>query len=200
MLLDIAGVHFPAAMRRWLSTGYSTYVHVSELWVRTPRRQAITREEQCWCEKQIEDVLLPVGAIEEVAIETLPTKVVVCNVVVAYKEGRMDRMCWSGKPVNKGLDQKRFRMEAWDTIAALAQEGDWAFSLDLEKGYMQVGLDERMKNFCVFRVGQKVYRYRALPFGLASAPRDFSKMVRKVAAVFRKMGIRVTFFIDDLLF
>lgn len=57
---------------------------------------------------------------------------------------------------------------------------------------MQVGLTEWMKDFCVFRVGPKLYRYRVLPFALASAPRDFSKMVRKIIAVFRKVGIRVT--------
>ena len=43
-----------------------------------------------------------------------------------------------------------------------------------------------------------MYRYRVLPFGLVSGPRDFSRLVRKVMAVLRKVGIRVTFFIDDL--
>lgn len=37
--------------------------------------------------------------------------------VVAYKEGKMNRLCWSGKPLNKELDRKRFKMEAWETSA-----------------------------------------------------------------------------------
>ena len=43
-------------------------------------------------------------------------------------------------------------MEAWESSSQLACKIDWEFSLDLEKGhmhiekgYMQMGLDDRMK-------------------------------------------------------
>ena len=72
-------------------------------------------------------MLLQIGAVESVVKDDIPANAVVCNVVVAYKDGHMDRMCWSGKPINKGLDKKRFRMECWATISQIARKGDWAF-------------------------------------------------------------------------
>ena len=89
------------------------------------------------------------GAVEAVRMQDLHRNVVVCNIVVACKGSQMSRLCWSGKTINNGMDGKGFKMETWETIAQMARKGDWAFSLDLEKGYMRVGLDERMKNFCV---------------------------------------------------
>lgn len=73
-LLGLVNIHFQAGMRRWLDTGSLTCVHVHQLWGRTPRRQALTQEEQVWCEKQVKEVLLPVGAMEEVDLERLLAK------------------------------------------------------------------------------------------------------------------------------
>ena len=39
-----------------------------------------------------------------------------------------------------------------------------------------------------------------MPFGLASAPRDFSFGFKHVMALFRKRGMRCMFYIDNLLF
>jgi hypothetical protein len=72
----------------------------------------------------------------------------------------MSRFCWSGRCINKVVDDKKFKMESWREIRRLARPGDWAFSLDLEKGCLQWGLKEEFKNFCVFEVGGSLYRFR----------------------------------------
>lgn len=193
------GVHLPARLMRWLREGYWVWVDHAKM-RKQPKALRLSREELQWAEAHVRDVLLPIGAVEEVNREALRPSTVVCNVVIAYKDGQMSRMCWSGKPINEGLRKKKFRMEAWADIAAMAEPGDWAFSLDLEKGYLQFGLAQPMKDFCVFQVGDRVYRYRVMPFGLASAPRDFSFAVKRVVAIFRARGFRVSFYIDDLIF
>lgn len=104
-VLGLAGVHFPDAMHRWLSTGYSAYANIAKLRDATPKRQAVTDEELARCERHVDGVLLPVGVVEEVQMHELYEHVVVFNVVVPYKEGKMNRLCWYGKPINKGLDQ-----------------------------------------------------------------------------------------------
>lgn len=194
------GIHLPAQLRRWLREGYWVWLDLAKIRGRQPRELKLSQEELKWAEDHVDNVLLPVGAIERVRLQDLRPDTIVCNVVVAYKNGEMNRFCWSGKPVNKGLRGKRFKMEAWAEIAAMVQPGDWAFSLDLEKGYWQFALADKMKDFCVFRVGDQVYRYKVMPFGLASAPRDFSFAVKRVVALFRARGIRVSFYIDDLIF
>ena len=67
--------------------------------------------------------------------------------VVADKDGAPGRLCWAGKRMNEALDRERFKMEAWDVIDQLMQPGDWAWSLDAEKGYEQVPLKRGQENF-----------------------------------------------------
>lgn len=40
-------------------------------------------------------------------------------------------------------------METWNAIGQLVKKRDCAFSSDLEKEYVQVGLGDRMRHFCV---------------------------------------------------
>jgi hypothetical protein len=72
--------------------------------------------------------------------------------------------------------------------------------LDVENGYLQWALKERFKYFCVFGVGEAIYHFRVMPFGLKAVPWDFSCVVKWVVALFRKQGIRCTLYIDDLFF
>ena len=41
-LLGLAGIHFPAAMRRWLDTGHSAYVNIHKIRGKSPKRVAMT--------------------------------------------------------------------------------------------------------------------------------------------------------------
>ena len=62
---------------------------------------------------------------------------VICNLLVAYKGGVMERVCWSGKAVNLGVDDISFRMEQLSNIMGMSKPNDVAFSLDFEKGFYQ---------------------------------------------------------------
>jgi hypothetical protein len=128
----------------------------------------------------------------------LPARAMVYSVVVAYKEGVLSWFYCSGQCVNKGVDNKKFKMESWQEIGTSARPGYRAFSLDLEKGHLQWDLKETFKNFCVLGVGASLYRFRVMPFGL-KAPWDFSFAVKLVVALFRNQDIQCTFYIDDLL-
>ena len=44
-----------------------------------------------------------------------------------------------------------------------------------------------------------IYEFQVLCFGLASAPRVFTKVLKPVFAFFRKIGIRCIYYIDDSL-
>ena len=69
----------------------------------------------------------------------LPNGVIVCNAVVDKDaQGNFKRSCWSGKPMNRADDKRRFCMESWVATAHIARAGDWAFSLDFVKGFLQL--------------------------------------------------------------
>jgi hypothetical protein len=44
-----------------------------------------------------------------------------------------------------------------------------------------------------------VYEYVCLPFGLSSAPRIFTKLMKPIIAHLRKLGFRLLIYLDDLL-
>ena len=44
-----------------------------------------------------------------------------------------------------------------------------------------------------------MYEFACLPFGLASAPRVFTKLMKPVVALLRQLGIRLIVYLDDML-
>ena len=45
----------------------------------------------------------------------------------------------------------------------------------------------------------KTYQFVSLPFGLTSAPRVFTKIMKPVVGLLRQMGIRLVIYLDDIL-
>lgn len=194
-----AGEEVPSKLRRWLTEGYSTHLDKEEFG-RQPGHNKLSEEEEAFITKTIETDWLSMGCVEEVSEAQVHYKAVICNLLVAYRGDVMERVCWSGKAVNKGVEDKAFKMEQLDDIMKMAEPGDVAFSLDFEKGFYQFGLSEKMSRLLYFRHKGTIYRWKVLPMGLKSAPRDFSWVVKRVLLLFRKVGIRCAFFIDDLIF
>ena len=52
--------------------------------------------------------------------------------------------------------------------------------LDLSQAYVQVLLDEKLTSYCVMNSHQGLYRCKRLPFGIASAPVLFKKLMDSV--------------------
>ena len=65
--------------------------------------------------------------------------------------------------------------------------------------YLHITVCEQHHKYLQFRWRGKVYRYRCLPFGLTSAPRVFTKMIRPFAAYLRSRGVRMVIYLDDIL-
>ena len=72
-------------------------------------------------------------------------------------------------------------------------------NIDLKDAYLLVAVHEHSQKFLSFFWEEKYYQFKALPFGLCSAPRIFTKLLKPVAAFLRKKGIRVLIYLDDFL-
>ena len=79
------------------------------------------------------------------------------------------------------------------------RKGQWAASIDLKDAYFQVPIHPGARKF--FRVAWegKVYQFRALPFGLASAPWLFTELVRPLVEWAHRKGITMFAYLDDWL-
>ncbi len=85
------------------------------------------------------------------------------------------------------------------TIMSQIQGGDWFVTIDLKDAYFHIQVVQRHRKFLRFAFGGKAYQYKVLPFGLALAPRTFTKCMDAALAPLRFQGIRVLNYLDDWL-
>ena len=72
--------------------------------------------------------------------------------------------------------------------------------VDLKDAYFLVGVRESLCKFLRFSWNGRIFEFRCMAFGLAPAPRVFTKLMKVVVALLRKKGIRLVIYLDDLLF
>ena len=82
--------------------------------------------------------------------------------------------------VNIFLHVPTFKMETAEVIRASLQTGEWVASIDLTDAYFQ--------KYLRFHVQGQAYQFRALPFGIATAPLEFTRVVKEVKFIAFHMG------------
>ena len=79
------------------------------------------------------------------------------------------------------------------------QEEDFFASLDLSDAYFSIPIAECDKKYLRFIWHGELYQYEVLCFGLATAPRVFTKCTKPIIAHLRKMGFKISIYIDDMI-
>ena len=72
--------------------------------------------------------------------------------------------------LNRFVRLSRFRMETSASVLQSLRPGDWMVLLDLQDAYLQVPVHPDSRRFLRFCIGAEVYQFKALCFGLSSAP------------------------------
>ena len=149
-------------------------------------------------------------ALEEI-VTKLADKQAIERVVVTSSPGFYSRLFLVPKkdgtwrPVidlsalNTFLRVDRFKMETAASVRLAIRQGDWAVSIDLSDAYFHILVRPPSRKYLRFMALGQVWQFRALPFGLAIAPRVFSKLMVVVAAHLRSVGIRIVQYLDDWL-
>ena len=104
------------------------------------------------------------------------------------------------KEVNQFLKYHDFRMEGTHLLRDLLQPNDWMGKIDLKDAYFVIPIWENHQKFLRFLWKDSVMEFACLPFGVASAPRIFTKLMKPVVALLRRSGIRLIIYLDDILF
>jgi hypothetical protein len=86
-----------------------------------------------------------------------------------------------------------------EVVRELIESGDYCVSLDLKNGYFHVPIAAQYHKYLGFSIANQAYVFTALPFGLASAPRIFTKLFKPLIAFLRFKGMRIVIYIDDIL-
>ena len=67
-----------------------------------------------------------------------------------------------------------FKMETAEIIRNSVTKGEWLVSIDLKDAYLHVPIHSDSQHLLYFHVDKRTYQFKALPFGLATAPLEFT--------------------------
>ena len=81
----------------------------------------------------------------------------------------------------------------------LLQVSDWMCSIDLKDTYLSVNIFQEHRRYLLCFWRETMYKFTCLPFGLCSAPRIFTKLMKPVIAFLQGQGIQTIIYLDDIL-
>ena len=88
------------------------------------------------------------------------------------------RMILNLKDFNDFVEYNHFKMETLKEICASITPGCYMAVIDLQDAYLVIAITSKHHKFLKFRWRDKIYCYVVLPFGLACAPRIFTKLLK----------------------
>jgi len=113
-------------------------------------------------------------------IERVESSTWTLNVVVAQKKVGGMRLCVNLKNVNKALTPERHPLRTMEELT-MKVAGATVFSIvDLKWGYVQLGLSKEARQLTAFLTHEGVFQFVRLPFGLATGPSAFQRVIRKI--------------------
>ena len=101
--------------------------------------------------------------------------------------------------LNLFLKVEKFKMETPETIRTSLQQGEWVTSVDFKVAYFHIPIQEQSRKYLRFHVQGQTYQFKALPFGLSTAPMEFTVLAKEVKLMAIHKGIRIHQYLDDWL-
>ena len=143
--------------------------------------------------------LLTKGAIAEIPPPPLIREGFFSRSFLVPKKGGTFRPVIHLSFLTKFVENSHFQMESIHCLKSLLQKGDYMTTLDLKDAYLSVPVQKDSQKFLQFLWRDKYYTFRGLCFGLNTAPRIFTKLLKPVATFLRKRGVRMILYLDDFL-
>ena len=101
--------------------------------------------------------------------------------------------------LNRSVPVSHFHMETQQSVLHSLRPGDWMASLDLKDAYLQVPVHPESCCYLRFCVGEEVFQFRALCFGLSTAPQAFTRVMAPILSIMHRYGFRILRYLDDWL-
>ena len=73
-----------------------------------------------------------------------------------------------------------FKLETLETIRTSLQQGEWVTSIDFKDTYFHIPIQEQSRKYLRFHIQGRAYQFKALPFGLSTAPLEFTVIPKEV--------------------
>ena len=118
--------------------------------------------------------------------------------LVPKKNGKM-RLVIDLSMLNEWLACPTFKMDHAQVVRDALAPDMWATSIDLSDAYLHIPIHEAFWKYLVFQVGDRLYQFMVLPFGLNTAPRVFSEVMKVIKRWARLLGMLLFQYLDDWL-
>ena len=144
--------------------------------------------------------LLDKRAIEELDLVSLSPGFYSRIFLVRKKDGDW-RPVFDLKSLNQFVRKEKFKMTTPRVVTNALHHGDWVVSVDLKDAYFHIPIHKKSRHLLRFAVetddGLRVFQFRALPFGLTSAPRVFTKVILPLGHLAHMHAVCLLQYLDD---
>ena len=123
----------------------------------------------------------------------------ISNVFVRPKRDGKFRMILNLCGLNEAVVYHKFKMSTLQSAINLMSKDCYMATLDWKDAYYCVPIHDTHKKLLRFQFDGNLYEFQALPNGLASGPRLFTKLTKPFFSHLRKMGLLNSPYIDDCL-
>ena len=103
------------------------------------------------------------------------------------------------KPLNAFLVTEKFKMETPRAIRKAITKGEFASSIDYTDAYFHLAVYKKHRKYLRFVVRGRIFQFKAMPFGLSTAPSEFTRMAATVATVIHRESMNLHQYLDDWL-
>lgn len=123
----------------------------------------------------------------------------VSNLFAIPKKGGRQRPVFKVRQINQFIKYEHFKMEGIHMLRDLLKPNDFMAKIDLKDAYFTVPIWKDHQKLPRFLWKGTQWEFGCLPFGIASAPRVFMKILKPVIGLLRRQGIRPIIYLDDIL-
>ena len=101
--------------------------------------------------------------------------------------------------LNTFLNTESFKMETPETKRTSLEAREWVTSIDFMDAYFTYQFTVSPGITCIFTSKVRSYQFKALPFGLSTAPMEFTVEAKEVKLMALQRGVRIHQYLDDWL-
>ena len=123
----------------------------------------------------------------------------VSNIFTRPKKNGGLRVILDLSDLNEYVQKHHFKMDNVHTVAQLLTPNCYMASVDLQDAYYTISIDAKFRKYLRFHWQGQLWQYKALPNGLSSAPRLFTKVLKPILASLREAGHIIIGYLDDII-
>ena len=101
--------------------------------------------------------------------------------------------------LNRHMVIPRFKMKSQGSVRSAIRSQEWTVSIDIHDAFLHVPMYKAVRKYLRFVVNKQVYYFTCLPFGLATSPQEFTKLLCPVEAPLRQRGVKLHVYLNDWL-